>query len=327
MPTVSAKLQYKRCCASGAVKSVPESVAVLDSIKARLVQRAGLIASIRNYFDSHGFLEIETPVLIKSPAPEEFIESITANYGFLRTSPELQMKPLLSTGYDKIYQIGACFREGEFGRRHRPEFTMLEWYQAAADYMTLLKFTTEFIKHAAMKLFGNGKITYQGSVINLEVEPELITVNEAFLKYTGITAAEAMKQDVFDELMVTEIEPELGRERLTFLLDYPAERASLARLKKTDQTVAERWELYIAGLELANAYSELTDPLEQKRRFDMTVEYREANGMRRYPEPTEFFAALNYGLPECAGCALGIDRLVMIFTDASDIADVKVPLS
>lgn len=201
---------------------------------------------------------------------------------------------------------------------------MLEWYEVGVDYRRLLEFATEMLRDVARKISGSYKINFRGLEIDLGAEPELITVNDAYLKYAGITSAEALKRDIFDEVMTEQIEPELGNGRMTFLLDYPACRASLARLKSGSCDVAERWELYIAGLELANAYSELTDAKVQRQRFKVEAGARANRGMNLYPEPTEFLKALEYGLPECSGCALGMDRLAMVFSNTTDIAEVTL---
>ncbi len=285
----------------------PDHLQQLTAIQARLVQRAGLFSHIRRFFDERGFIHVETPVRIAAPAPEEFIESPRSGSRFLRCSPELEMKRMVCAGYEKIYQIGPCFRQGEHGRRHREEFTMLEWYETGADYLKLMEFTAAMVR----------------SVIDLPVER--ITVGEAYRKYAGISADEAMAQDIFDEVMVEKVEPNLGRNCMTFLMDYPASRASLARLKADDPTVAERWELYINGLELANAYGELTDAAIQRERFAAESAARAASGMADYPEATEFLESLDHGMPECAGCALGLDRLAMIYTQATDIGQVTFP--
>ncbi len=289
---------------------------------AHLELRSELFRSIRNYFYDHGFIEVETPVKIHAPAPEEFIESVRSEDDFLRTSPELAMKVLLSEGMDRIFQIGSCFRANEFGRRHREEFTMLEFYEQGIGYREQALFTAGYIARAAREVLGTTRISYQGNPIDLE-KVEFITVEEAFNRFAGISTAEAQKNDMFDELMVTKVEPQLGKDGLTFLCDYPANCASLARLRPDDPSVAERWELYIAGLELANAFGELTDPAEQKARFKAALAYRASQGMHAYPEPVEFFAALDRGLPQSSGCAMGLDRLTMIFCDTYDIADVR----
>ncbi|QSH41735.1 EF-P lysine aminoacylase EpmA [Lentisphaerota bacterium ZTH] len=294
----------------------------LKNLKARLEVRAGLISAVRAFFDKNGFVEVSTPVLIKAPAPEEYIEGIPAASGFLRTSPELQMKQLVCAGYEKIYQIGPCFRKDEFGSRHRPEFTMLEWYHAGSDYLELMAFTAELIREAVHKVTGNDELIYHGYKLDMSKQPEIIDVSQAYERFTSMTSKQAEQRGEFDTLMVECIEPELGKGGMTFLKDYPASRAALARLKRHEPGLAERWELYIAGMELANAYSELTDPVEQRKRFTQARKVRAENGLVDYPESESFFAALDKGMPECAGCALGIDRLVMLLTNSTVISSV-----
>jgi len=303
----------------------PDVIGQLEQLKPRLVARAGLVCAVRRYFEAHGFIETITPVVIPAPAPEEYIEAPPAADGFLRTSPELQMKALLAAGYERIYQIGPCFREKEFGRRHRPEFTMLEWYQRDADYLKLAEFTRGMLLAAAENRPGGTRLKRHGRTIDLAAPWQYISVREAYRRFADADADAALVDDTFDPLMVEKIEPELGWNAPTILFDYPAVRGSLARNKASDPTLAERWELYIGGLELANAYSELRDAAEQRRRFAAAVAGRQAYGGRPYPEPAEFYAALDYGLPECAGCALGMDRLAMVMTEADDIAEVTFP--
>ena len=265
---------------------------------------------MREFFYAAGFIEVETPVKIHAPAPEEYIESVQSEGDFLRTSPELAMKVLLSQGCEKIFQIGSCFRANEKGRKHLEEFTMLEFYAAGWDYRKLAEFTAAMLKSAA----GNNPVFSSH---------DFITVDEAFRRYAGVSAFEADKDDTFDELMVTKVEPNLGLEGLTFLMDYPASRASLSRISARDPQVAERWELYRNGLELANAFGELTDGAEQRRRFEAANKFRAENNMHAYPEPVEFYAALDRGLPESSGCAIGVDRLLMLLCNASDIREVR----
>ena len=195
-----------------------------------LTLRSQLFRSIRNFFYDRGFIEVETPVKIAAPAPEEYSESVRAEGEFLRTSPELAMKGLLSEGFSRIFQIGSCFRAGEHGRRHREEFTMLEFYAAGMEYREQARFTAEFIARAARELFGTTELTYRNRRLQL-AECEFLTVREAFLRYGNIRMEDAEKRDCFDEVMVSKIEPELGNGHPTFLCDYPAERASLARLR------------------------------------------------------------------------------------------------
>ena len=265
---------------------------------------------MREFFYAAGFIEVETPIKIHAPAPEEYIESVQSEGDFLRTSPELAMKVLLSQGCEKIFQIGSCFRANEHGRKHLEEFTMLEFYAVKWDYRQLAEFTAAMLKSAA----GNNPVFSSH---------DFITVDEAFRRYAGVSAFEADADDSFDELMVTKVEPNLGTEGLTFLMDYPASRASLSRLSAANPKVAERWELYRNGLELANAFGELTDGVEQRKRFEAANKFRAANNMHAYPEPVEFYAALDKGLPESSGCAIGVDRLLMLLCNENDIRNVR----
>ena len=288
-----------------------------------LRKRALLKKAMRDFFDAQGFLEVETPVRIAGPAPEEYIDCIPSAGKFLRPSPELEMKVLLANGYEKIYQFGPCFRADEHGWKHREEFTMLEYYMRNENYRTLRDFTTDLITSALQKVAGSDKITFHGEVIDLTAQAEIITVEDAFKRYTDVDMFEADKSDLFDELMVTKIEPQLGRGRLTYLADYPASRASLAQLSADDPRVAERWELYIAGVELANAYGELTNGAEQLERFEKSRDFRRQRGAAEYGEPVEFNDILRRNaLPVCTGSALGFDRLALIAVDADDISQV-----
>ncbi len=287
-----------------------------------LALRSHFLRAVRDFFYSADFLEVETCVRIAAPAPEEYIEAVPSGEKFLRTSPELEMKCLLADGMRKIFQIGSCFRLGEFGRKHREEFTMLEFYATQWDYLTLANFTASLVMETTRKLFGTTQIEFWGKRYDLG-RATFISVDDAFQRYAGISAFQADTDGNFDELMVTKVEPELGKEGLTFLIDYPANRASLSKISEDDPRVARRWELYLGGVELANAFGELTDAAEQKTRFKKSAEFRAREKMARYPEPEAFYAALDKGLPESSGCALGIDRLVMILCDADNIGEVR----
>jgi elongation factor P--(R)-beta-lysine ligase len=286
-----------------------------------LQERAKLIQSIRLFFIHYGFFEIETPLRIPSPAPEEHIEAITSDNWFLQTSPELCMKRLLAAGYQRIFQISKCFRAAERGDKHLPEFTMLEWYTIGFDYHQLMD-QCQALLIAALKDMGyNQDIVWQNKKINLVSPWERITVADAFLKYAPVTLEEALVQDKFDEIMVEYVEPRLGIDRPTFIYDYPAKLAALSKIKMNDPTVAERFELYISGLELANGFSELTDANEQRQRFEEALKTRAAKNWTPYTIPEKFLQALQ-NMPPCAGIALGIDRMVMIIADAANIDDV-----
>ena len=289
-----------------------------------ILKRSELLKYTRKFFDELGFIEVQTNTAIKTPAPEEFIESITtSNNRFLRCSPEIAMKILLSHGFEKIYQLGSCFRADEHGSKHREEFTMLEFYQTQINYMQLLQISCDLIKYLGEKVCHSNIINFNGKQIDL-AKIEIITVEEAFLKYCGMSYLEAEEKDIFDELMVTKIEPNLGQNCISALIDYPANRASLAQLKESDPRFAERFELYIDGIELANAFGELTDLNIQKQRFAEANQFRAENNMLKYPECTGFFEALEKGLPTSSGCAIGFDRLAMVFCDTRDIAEVLI---
>lgn len=281
-----------------------------------------MLRSIREFFDQGGFLEVETPVRLTVPALEDHIEAESSGDRWLRTSPELHMKRLLAAGYSRIYQIGPCFRQGEFGRRHRPEFTMLEWYRADADGRDILADTIGLVRLAAQATIGSGKIRFQGREVEVLGDWEELSVAEAFRRYAGVDLRQAMATGRYEEILCTQVEPTLGWGRPTVLCDYPAEMAALARRKPSDPTVAERWELYVGGLELANAYTELTDAAEQRLRFQACAELRRREGRPVYPLDEPFLAALEQGLPPCGGIALGIDRLAMVLADTEEIADV-----
>lgn len=289
--------------------------------KANLMRRSELLRALRDAFYAENFIEVATEVKIPAPAPEEYIESVACQGEFLRTSPELAMKQLLCSGMERIFQIGPAFRAEEKGRKHREEFTILEYYAVNWDYRKLADFTAKMLLSAAQKLCGKTVLNYQNTEIDF-AKHSFITVDEAFRRYAGVSAFDADKDGSFDEVMVLKVEPNLGRSNPEFLIDYPASRASLSRISAADNRVAERWELYINGIELGNAFGELTDAAEQRRRFAEALKFRAEAGMLAYPEAAEFLAALELGMPESSGCAIGFDRLAMIFCDAYDIKDV-----
>lgn len=283
--------------------------------------RAEILHSIRRFFRERDYLEVDTPILIPAPAPESHIDAIACGFQYLQTSPELCMKRLLAAGYPRLFQICRCFREAERGTRHLPEFTLLEWYAQGKDYLFLMEECEALLRFLAVTLYGKEEITFQGSRIDLSAPWERLSVNEAFLRYGGISARQTLAEDIFDEVLVSRIESRLGIERPTFLYDYPVELAALAQAKPNDPSLAERFELYVAGIELANAFSELIDPVEQSRRFEEAQQQRRALGKSPYPWPERFLRALS-ATPPSAGIALGIDRLVMLMTDRAFIDDV-----
>jgi lysyl-tRNA synthetase class 2 len=283
--------------------------------------RANILQAIRLFFIHEGYLEVETPHRIPAPAPESHIDAVPSGSWFLHTSPELCMKRLLAAGYEKIFQICRCWREGERGSQHTPEFTLLEWYRANSDYLGLMEECEALIQRVASTLGLSETLRYHGQTIELSPPWERISVDDAFQRYAHIPMKKALAEHCFDEIMVEEIEPHLGRSKPTFLYDYPGERAALARLKKKDPSLAERFELYIGGLELANAFSELIDAEEQRKRFLSEQSYRRSLSKLSYPLPEKFLKELE-AMPPAAGIALGVDRLVMVMLDAHTIDDV-----
>ncbi|MFU8818353.1 MAG: EF-P lysine aminoacylase EpmA [Desulfurivibrio sp.] len=286
--------------------------------------RAGMIRAVRRFFDGRGYLEVETPIRIPAPAPEPHLIPQAAGSWFLQTSPELCMKRLLARGVPQIYQICKCFRREERGSRHLPEFTMLEWYRAGADYRDLMQECEELLGAVVDEMAG-GPLSSVGkrALGELDLAPpwERLSVGEAFLRHAGIEVEQALELDLFEELLVEKIEPHLGRRRPTFLYDYPAELGALARLSRANPAISERFELYISGLELANGFSELIDPVEQRRRFVADRRKIREAGRRPAPMPERFLDELAR-MPPAAGIALGLDRLAMILLGADRIDSV-----
>ena len=306
----------------------------------RLVKRARIVRTIRAFFDERGFVEVETAVRIPAPAPEEHIDCPPCrDGGYLRASPELQMKKLLAAGMDRIYQIGPCFREGERGSRHNPEFTMVEWYRKGATYRDI---ATDL--EALLETLGLLKVPSAtgacpqtdgacpqglfpqdsgGCPQESGARPRRLSVREAYLRYAGWDPWAAWDQDRFDYDMATKIEPAIkALGGGVFLMNYPPQAASLAKLS---EACAERWEFYWDGMELANCFTELCDAAEQRARFVAAKANRRALGESDYPLDEDFLAALPR-IGSAAGVALGIDRLVMVLTGAREISDVRAPV-
>lgn len=293
------------------------------AMRPALELRSRMLQEVRAFFCARDFIEVETPVRVRAPAPELHIEAEAADGAFLRTSPELHMKRLLAAGYQRLFQLGPCFRKGERGLLHNPEFTMLEWYRAGADYLDLLVDAKALIRHVALGALGRDAIQRRGRDIELAPVWDAFQVSELFRVHAGWDPAEDYDDDRFSLDLVEKIEPFLPREHPVVLLDYPAGQAALARLKPGNQKVAERWELYIDGVETANAFSELTDPAEQRRRFIKTQAQRKAAQLADYPIDEDFLRALEQGLAPCAGAALGFDRLVMLFAGLDSLGQVR----
>lgn len=302
-----------------------------------LRERARILQGIRAFFAQRGVLEVETPALSAAALTDPAIDSLVTRYTgpghadglalYLHTSPEFAMKRLLAAGSGPIYQICKVFRQGEAGRRHNPEFTMLEWYRPGFDHHRLMAEVEALV----------------APILGVTVVAERVSYREAFLRHAGIDPLSASIDELrgcaerlgishfdagevrdtwLDLILSHAVEPHLGMEGLCFLTDYPASQAALARLNPDNPVVAERFELYFRGVELANGFHELGDSGEQCRRFEAELTERAMRGMVTPPMDERLLAALEAGLPECAGVALGVDRLVMLALGAESLDEV-----
>ena len=282
-----------------------------------LQQRSRLLQVIRSFFYEREYIEVDTPVRLPVLIPESNILPFTSEDWFLQTSPELCMKRLLARGCDQIFQLCHCFRKEEQGRLHQSEFTMLEWYHKGWSYLELMQECEQFVCSLAERIRDfqgvaeNGTaVLAQDTVVDLTPPWEYLSVAEAFERYAQRSVEEVLVADCFDEVLVTEVETMLGKSKPTFLYDYPAVLGALARKKRAAPHLAERFELYIGGIELANGFSELADAQEQRQRFVAEIKSM-GTGSRRARIPENFLLDLPQ-MGECAGIALGIDRLFML---------------
>ncbi len=295
----------------------------LARLRPALEKRARIIEAVKKHFYDLGFLEVETPVRIPSPAPELHIDAEPSGARFLSTSPELQMKRMLATGqYNRIFQICRCFRRGERGEIHLPEFTMIEWYRVGVGIVEIMEDCEEMIRCAAIACGVFPKVNRKNATVDLSPPWDRMSVADAFEEFAGWRPGASPDPHRFDMDLVEKVEPSLPLTRPVFLVGYPSSMASLARLSPDDPNTAERFELYAGGLELANGFAELTDPVEQRKRFEDEESARRAAGKQPYTVDERFLAALESGLAPCAGIALGVDRLVMLLTGAEKIDDV-----
>lgn len=288
--------------------------------------RAALFRLVRSFFHQQGFLEVDTPVRQPLLLPESNIVPIASDSWFLQTSPEQCMKRILAREAQNIFQICPCFRADERGARHLEEFTMLEWYRIDGDYSDLMADCQSLVLHVVESLLQQAR--HQEYVARscfgtmaLRADWERITVADAFSRWSPLPLSEALASDRFDEIVAINIEPHLGLEAPAFLFDYPAVCASLARLKEDDTSVAERFELYINGMELANGFSELTDGDEQRLRFEEELDRIERRDGVRPKMPENFLTDLGQ-LDRAAGIAFGLDRLLMLLMSAPSINEV-----
>ncbi|AGA90968.1 lysyl-tRNA synthetase-like protein GenX [Thioflavicoccus mobilis 8321] len=304
---------------------------------AALRERAAFLARLRAFFAAAGVLEVDTPILSRAATSDPALASLASVWHWaggdrqlhLHTSPELPMKRLLAAGSGPIYQICKVFRDGERGRLHHPEFTLLEWYRPGWDYRRLMGEVADLVRSAlAAPGLEVEEIAYRDLFRErLGLDPwnadEAALAHAAATRGIGGVAGLVLDRDGWLDLLLTHcLEPGLGRGRLTFLYDYPPSQAALARRRDGPVSVAERFELYLEGVELANGFQELTDADEQRRRFLADLEERVAAGLEVPPLDEDFLAALAAGMPEAAGVALGVDRLLMVRLSASHIDEV-----
>ena len=289
----------------------------------RLQQRAALLRALRSFFSSNSFLEVDTPLRQPVIIPERYIEPLRSEEAYLQTSPELCMKRLLASGCDKIFQICPCFRKNESGRRHLEEFTMLEWYRTDSDYEQLMVDCRNlflFILSEMQELEFGGKASSLFSGLDLTSPWEVLTVEEAFHRFCPVSMDQALDQDKFDELLVEYVEPQLGQNCPTFLKDYPVELGSLAKESSDKPGFVERFELYLSGVELANGFTELTDEVEQRKRFGAEIESIRKSWGPDIAMPERFLADIKK-LDSAAGIALGVDRLFMLAFNIENIGE------
>lgn len=334
---------------------VAETARLSAARRELLRARAQVMAGLRGFFTERGFLEVDTPLLVPAPGLDLHIDAVPAGAAgqarWLITSPEFQMKRLLVAGLSRIYTVCKVFRAGEEGVHHSSEFTMLEWYRGNADLEAILEDTQELVAALAVALRGEARVPVAGAgagqgerAIDVSVPWPRLSVCEAMERFAGVRmdggedAAELARRvraagielgtasawdDVFYTAFVDRVEPALARlDRPLVLEDWPLPLAALARRKPGDARVVERFEVYIAGLELCNAFGELTDAAEQRARFLSDQDARRARGRPVYPLDERFLSALEQGMPPSAGIALGVDRLVMLLTGARSIREV-----
>jgi lysyl-tRNA synthetase class 2 len=326
--------------------------------RTNLMARGRILGAVRDFFAAAGYVEVDTPALQVSPGIEPHLKAFAtvlhdpsdgvARPRYLHTSPEFAMKKLVAGGLPQIWQLAHAYRDGERSATHHPEFAMLEWYRTGASYRDLMA-ECEALLRGVQAASGCEALRWRGCSADARLPWQRLTVAEAFARHAGIdllaTAPDPGRpnagllaaaaagigiaphpgddwETLFFRIFLERIEPSLGTAVPTILYDYPLALAALSRPKPDDPRLAERFELYVCGLELANAFGELTDAAEQRRRFSADQARKKALYGDAYPIDEDFLAALDYGLPDCAGIALGFDRLVMLATGADHIEDV-----
>jgi len=327
---------------------------VIDKfLQEKMDKRIEILEGIRNFFRERKFVEIETPLLVKLPGMEPYLDPFKTQFitqagsqsdMFLITSPEYAMKKILVTGQEKIFQICKSFRNRETDSDlHNPEFTLLEWYQSYASYMEIMEDTEDMVEYLAKQINGEALINYQNAKVDVSTPWPRKTVKEVFKEYAGVDDMvleneeelrrvvrekgykvddETSYEDLFFKIFMNEIEPKLGFDRPVIVHEYPVSMAALSKKCEKNSQYAERFEVYIAGVELCNAFTELNDPIEQKERLEEEHKQRIEMGKEDYPVDLSFISALEFGMPPSGGNALGVDRLVMLLTDTPDIRDI-----
>ncbi len=299
--------------------------------------RVAILRAVRGWFEAEGFTEVEPNLVVPSPGAETHIEAIAADGGYLHTSPEFAMKRLLAAGETRIFYLGKCWRKGETGPLHAPEFTMIEWYRADAPYEKIMDDCIEIVRVACREI-GTETMQWRAEPCSVFEEPRKLHMSWAFdgladieKMYDGDIGAFAKSgvdiraddtfSDIFARVLTQKIEPSLGRDVPTFLYEYPVSEAALSRRCAMDPRLAERFELYACGVELANGFGELNDPVEQRARLMAAMDEKERRYRQRWPIDEDFLAALAH-MPPASGVAMGFDRLVMLATGARHINDV-----
>lgn len=314
--------------------------------------REKVIKAIRSYFDSNGYHEVETPTLIARPPAESYLDVFTTTLldrhrnptpAYLSTSPEVPLKKLLVAGIGDCYSLTKSFRNMETqSTTHNPEFTILEWYRVGVDYRAIMDDCERLLLSIHQSLHPGTHLAYQGKTVDLTPPWERLTMTEAFAKYADVDFEKFLDMDgarrvakekgyvftknttweeLYNQLFLNEVEPKLGQGKPTILYEFPGSMAALAKKKASDPRYAERFEFYIEGLELGDAYSELTDAVEQEERFKKELTEIKRLGKTAYDYDHDFIAALKEGMPACSGIAVGVDRLIMLFADTLNIAD------
>ncbi len=315
---------------------------VLDAFR----RRSRLISEIRRFFDARGFLEVETPMMQPMAGGAMARPFVTHHNAlhltlYLRIAPELYLKRLVVGGFDRVYEINRNFRNEGISTQHNPEFTMLEFYQAYADYGDLMALTEELLPHLAEAVTGGQEVTYQGQQLSFATPWPRLTLEEALVKLGGLDEGALKTDDDVRQIAIrygVTLLPGWGRGKImgelfdalverkliqpTFIIDFPTELSPLAKAKREDPGIVQRFELFAGGMEIANAYSELNDPREQRARFVQQARGREQGDLEAHGLDEDFLRALEYGMPPAAGEGIGIDRLAMLFTDSPSIRDV-----